>query len=80
MAKVIKVTVGGEERAAVEVAFEIKKENWNEYELVDGGTVRIRLNVHRMLRVLDAAGQPARTPDGDPFVVIQSQNSVVVSD
>jgi len=80
MPKKVTVNVNGQDMEAVEVAFSIRREEWNEYELADGGTVRFKANVHRMLRVLDADGKPARTPDGDPLLIVQSQNAVVTSE
>ncbi len=80
MPKKVRVNLNGQDVEAVEVAFTIRREDWNEYELADGGTVRFKASVLRMLRVLDADGKPAKTPDGDPMMVVQSQNSVVTSE
>jgi hypothetical protein len=80
MPKRVTVNINGQEREAVEVDFTIKREDWNEYELADGGRVRMRTAVHRMLRVLDQDGRPARNEAGDPFIIVQSQNAVVASD
>jgi hypothetical protein len=80
MPKKVSINVNGEEMEAVEVAFTIRREDWNEYELADGGTVRLKASVHRMLRVLDKDGRPALTSDGDPMMVVQSQNAVVTSE
>jgi hypothetical protein len=80
MARTIKVDVGGRQMDAVEVDFTIRREDWNEYELADGGRVRVRASVHRLLRVLEEDGRPARAPNGDPLIVVQSTNAVVASD
>jgi hypothetical protein len=74
------VNVNGEDREAVEVDFEIQKEVWNEYASADGGHVRMRTSVTRILRVLDAEGRPAKNPEGDPLLIVQSQNVVIASD
>jgi hypothetical protein len=80
MPKKLRITVNGQEVDAVEVSFSIIHEDWNEYELADGGRVRAKLGVQRIMRVLDESGKPAMTNEGDPFVVIQSQNQVVASE
>jgi hypothetical protein len=36
--------------------FEIVREDWNEYRLLDGGTVRVKTTVARIFRVLDEKG------------------------
>lgn len=81
MAKMRKVPVNGVERDAVEVGFTVKREEWNEYELADGGIVRFKAGILRILQVLDADGKPARTPDGtEPLLVVQSANSLVITE
>jgi hypothetical protein len=80
MPKKVTINVNGQDMEAVEIGFSIKREDWNEYELLDGGIVRFKANVFRILRVLDADGKPAKTPDGDPFLIVQSQNAVVTSE
>ena len=80
MARVVKVSVPGGERDAVEVSFDIKREDWNEYELADGGRVRVRATVVKILRILDAEGKPALTPEGDPWLVVRHNTHVVASE
>jgi hypothetical protein len=60
--------------------FEIVKESWNEYKLLDGGTVRVKTSVHRIFRLLDADGKPKRTAEGDPEVLVRHQAEVVATD
>ena len=75
------INVNGQELEVTDVEFDpAKPEAWNEYALADGGRVRIKLSVNRILQVLDAEGKPARTPDGDRFLIVQSQNQMVVQD
>lgn len=78
--KTKKIQVGDQEVEAIEVAFTVGREEWNEYELADGGRVRVKTSVARILRVLGPDGKPARTPDDEPFLVVQSNNQVVASD
>ncbi len=60
--------------------FETVREEWNEYRLLDGGKVRVKVSVNKLQRVLDEAGQPAFTPDGDPQVIVQHAVLVSASD
>lgn len=78
--KVNKVKVGDQEFDTIEVNFEIEDEYWNVYNLVDGGTVRLKTTVQKILRILDADGNPTFTPDGDPNIMIRHRTDVVSSD
>ena len=80
MAEKRRFPIGGKEMDGVEVAFEPVREPWSEYELTDGGRVRIRPSVQRIFQLLDDAGKPARTPDGGRMIVVQSRNDLVVQD
>lgn len=72
--------MGDQEYDAIELDFEIAKENWNEYKLLDGGIVRLKTTAQKIFRVLDQQGKPARAPDGDPFLVVRHATQVVSSD
>lgn len=75
------INVNGQDLEVVDVSFDAAKpESWNEYELADGGRIRIKLVVTRVLQVLDPDGKPAKTPDGDRFLVVQSNNQMIVQD
>ena len=39
MSNIVTINVGGQELRAIERDFGIGKEEWNEYKLLDGGTV-----------------------------------------
>jgi len=80
MAKIVKVKVGDQEHDAIEQTFEIAAEDWNEYRLADGGIVRVKTSVQKIYRLLDANGNPAMTPDGDPSVLVRHSTQVVASD
>ena len=60
-----------------EMEFEITKEEWNEYRLLDGGKVRAKLTVQRILWVLDSSGKRTMTPEGDPNFIVRSSTLVV---
>lgn len=77
MARVTKVQLAnGEECDAIELDFEIR----DEYKLLDGGRVRLKTSVLRMFRVLDANGNPAYTPEGDPFILVRHNTQVVTTE
>jgi hypothetical protein len=80
MAQKRRFPVGGKEMDGVEVAFEPTKEPWSEYELADGGRVRIRPSVQRIFQLLNDDGKPARGPDGSRLLAIQSKNELVVQE
>jgi len=75
----IKLTLGDQEVDAVEVDYRVKSEEWNEYELADGGRVRVKLTVAKIFRVLDAQGKPAFDAAGDPMVAIRHNTQVASS-
>lgn len=75
------INVNGQDLEVVDIEFEpAKPEVWNEYALADGGRIRIKLSVNRVLQVLDSDGKHARTAEGDRFLVVQSNNQLVVQD
>jgi hypothetical protein len=85
MVRVLKIKVGSEEYDAIEKDFEITKEDWNEYRLLDGGKVRLKTSVAKILRIkilriLDKDGNPAYTADGDPFLLVRHRTEVAGSE
>jgi len=79
MPNVIKVRVGNQDYDAIEQQFEIRRENWNEYQLLDGGVVRLKTTAQKIYRILDASGQPAFTAGGDPHALVRHSTQVVTS-
>ena len=78
MARKTRVQIAnGEERDALELDFEIQKEEWDEYKLLDGGHVRLKTSALKMFRVLDTQGKPAYTPDGDPLILVRHNTQIV---
>jgi hypothetical protein len=73
----MKITIDGKEVSVREQDFEIAKEEWAEYKLLDGGTVRVKTNVTRIYRVLDEQGNPAVHPDGQPQMYVNTSLVVV---
>ena len=71
------IQLNGQTVKVIEQDFEIGREAWNEYKLLDGGAVRARLSVSRIFRLLNDDSTFAVDPQGDPVYVIMSRNEVV---
>jgi hypothetical protein len=81
MARIVKLPVEGRDPVdALEVDFKPVSEQWDEYELADGGRVRVKTVVQRIYRIVDSEGKATRTPDGDPAVVVRHGTLIVSSD
>lgn len=65
------VNLRGRELDGELAEFTSKEEHWNEYELADGGLVRVRIVVSEII-VCDE-----KNDDGNPLVVVKS--SIIVS-
>ena len=64
----------------LDMPFETIIEDWNEYRLEDGVTVRMKALVVRISRILDDDGSPAFTDQGRPHVYVESQNTLTTSE
>jgi hypothetical protein len=67
-------------RKIKEMDFTVDREEWNEYTLSDGTTVRIKAVVGKIFRVLDDQENPAYTANNDPFIIVRSANQVFASE
>ena len=63
----------------VERDFEIGREQWNVYKLLDGGTVRVKTSVQKIYQVVDAAGEPVHDQTGLPVYAASHKSEVVFS-
>ena len=78
MTRFIELDVGdGETAQGVPLDFEIDREEWNRYKLLDGGTVRVKTTVTQILRVVNDEGQYQNNADGTPEIVVTTQLAVV---
>ena len=77
MPGIFKMMVGGQEVSAVERDFQIQREEWNEYKLLDGGIVRVKTTVNRICQVVDDNGNPKYNADGTPLMVVHHKSDVV---
>ena len=64
MADTHDVEINGQTFSAIEVEFEIAEEDWNRYNLLDGGTIRTRQSVFRISKVLNKDGTDLIGEDG----------------
>ena len=56
-----KINFQGQEVDATEIEFQTRKEDWNEYQLMDGTVIKMKLVVSEIFRIegmYDAAGNP----------------------
>lgn len=68
-----KVSWQGQEVDAIEVHYKSIREDWNEYDLDDGSTIRIKLLVSDVVRLTDKFDQ-----DGNPIYVVKSGNVIFI--
>ena len=63
----------------IERAFEIDREQWNVYRLLDGGTVRVKTSVQKIYQVVDSEGKPVHDQTGLPVYAASHKSEVVFS-
>ena len=69
----------GETRKVEALLFEATKEMWNEYITDAGVAIRMKTVVTKVYWVLDPQDNRMYNADGDPFLLVQSNNQVVAS-
>lgn len=55
------------------VDFEVVREDWNEYRLADGSTLKVKLVLTGVMRLKDGSD-----PAGNPVYAVSNQNAVRV--
>ncbi len=63
----------GRDTEAIEVRFKSVREDWNEYDIDDGTTVRIKVIVSDVMRLVDQFDA-----EGNPVYVVKSGNTMFV--
>ena len=63
----------------IEREFEIDREQWNVYKLLDGGTVRMKTSVQKIYQVVDADGNPVHDQAGLQVYAAAHKSEVVFS-
>lgn len=76
----MRVNLGGREVNAIEADFEIGQEPWNSYMLADGGQVRVKTVVQKLLKIVDDQGNPLYDENGDPQIIVRSNVIVAASE
>ncbi len=72
MARRTRINIGDRTIEAEDMEFKTGCEEWNEYQVEDGFTVRIKLVVSSILKTGE------RDPQGNPVYIVQSTNIVKV--
>ena len=80
MARITKIKVGDQEVSGIDQQFQISREEWNEYKLLDGGTVRVKTSVQRIYRLVDDDGRQLYNANGDPHVILQHKTDAVATE
>ena len=68
-----KIPYGKGEVDATELDFQTRKEDWNEYQLMDGTAIKMKLVVSDIFKVPDEYDN-----EGNPVYVVRSRNVLVV--
>ncbi len=68
-----KINWQGKEVEAFDVDFRVSREDWNEYALLDGTTIRMKAVVSSIIRLEDQFDN-----EGNPVYMVKSNNMVVV--
>ena len=78
MPRIVKLKLVDGEVNGVEQDFEISREEWNEYKLLDGGVIRMKTSVLQIFKVVDDDGGPVYNVQGAPQMLIRHKSDVVV--
>lgn len=74
-----RLTINGKEQRVLEVDFEIKREEWNDYALLDGGIVRLKTSPQHVYRILGEDGRPVVNADGTAAILVMHRTDVVTT-
>jgi hypothetical protein len=69
-----KINFQGREVDGTEVEFQTRKEDWNEYQLMDGSIIKMKLVVSQIFRIENVYDN-----EGNPAYQIKSTNVVAVT-
>ncbi len=70
----------GVTRKVEQLDFDIVKEDWNEYQLSDGTFLKTKSILVKVYWVLDNTGKRMYTPEGDPMLLVNSNQQVTASE
>jgi hypothetical protein len=74
MDKRVKVPYKGKQVDGFELEYNTKKEEWSEYEISDGTSIRMKLVVLNIVRLMDEYDS-----DGNPVYIAKSTNVISAS-
>ena len=78
MPRIQEIDIGdGQTVKGIELDFQIRQEEWNEYALVDGGTLRVKITLLQAFQEVGDDGQATLLSDGTPVIRVKSVNHVV---
>ena len=80
MAEIREIEIDGVKHRAVELPYEIDREDWAEYKFADGDRARVKTTVIRMFQVIDGDNKPVRRPNGDRAIIVEHETTAVFSD
>ena len=72
MARKTRINIGDRTIEAEDMEFQTGREDWSEYQVEDGFSVRIKLVVSSILKTQE------RDPQGNPVYIVQSTNIIKV--
>jgi len=72
VARKTRINIGDRTIEAEDMEFQTGREDWSEYQVEDGFSVRIKLVVSSILKTQE------RDPQGNPVYIVQSTNIVKV--
>ena len=78
MPRFVKLRLGDAEVNGIEQDFEIGREEWNEYKLLDGGVIRMKTSVQQIFKIVDDDGRPVYNAQGAHQMLIRHKSDVVV--
>ena len=70
----------GQTRRVRELKFDIIREEWNEYSLPNGMKMRLKSVVQKVFLVVGDDDQPVYTSEGEPLLLVRSNNQVSASE
>ena len=68
-----RINFQGQEVDAAEVQFQTRKEDWNEYQLMDGSVIKMKTVVGEVFRIEDKYDN-----EGNPVYQVKSNNLLMV--
>jgi hypothetical protein len=78
--RITRLKAGTREIHGIEQSFEIDREDWNVYKLLEGGEVRLKTTVHKIYRLVDADGNLQVDENGEAVYFVRHKSDSVFSE